>query len=340
MGKRGLDFVVVGAQKCGTTSLFAYMRGHPELCLPPGKEAPYFSNDAKYRVWGWEEYLARTFPDAEPGRRCGTITPQYMFGGLNFADPDNTAERGHPRTVPSRIYERAPGARVIAILRDPVERARSHHAMARRNGWDTRSFAEAAAELLDPDALAGARDRPQETTGYITWGEYGRILSGYFDVFPAEQILVVFTSDLGRDPAGVVKRVFDFLAVDTNYEPASLGTVYRPSRVDRYLPWLDFDRVRDTLDGHPVAVRAWRRLPAPARQVTDGWFTRLEGWVDRHNRRLPPGEFPLSDRASAPAPAVETDEVPELRAHFAVDGDLLTELVGAPPPWLVPALAA
>jgi len=123
-----LDFIIIGAQKAGTTSLFEHLRRHPEISLPVGKEVPYFSHDRVY-ARGWTDYmrkLARHDAFADPGRKWGTVTPQYMLGGVYRSPGDVARGNGDERTVPLRIKECLPSVRLIAILRDPVEaRARA-----------------------------------------------------------------------------------------------------------------------------------------------------------------------------------------------------------------------
>jgi hypothetical protein len=157
-----LDFIVIGAQKAGTTSLFQYLRYHPEISLPAGKEVPYFSHDALY-ARGWAAYmrnLARYEAISDPMRKWGTVTPQYMVGGVLQATADVAIKNNYDeRTVPLRIHERLPDVRMIAILRDPVERALSHHRMAVMIGRERRSFDDVVGELLRPNALDRARDR-------------------------------------------------------------------------------------------------------------------------------------------------------------------------------------
>ena len=75
-GGEAIDFLVIGAPKSGTTSLFEYLRGHPEIELPPDKEAPYFSDDRIYGDLAWEEYLQRAIPPPRRGRLAGSMTPQ------------------------------------------------------------------------------------------------------------------------------------------------------------------------------------------------------------------------------------------------------------------------
>lgn len=196
--KDTLDFIVIGAQKAGTTSLFEYLRRHPQISMPADKEAPYFSHDHAFER-GWDAYMAK-IALIDPERRWGTVTPHYMIGGVykRAKASADAAGRYDERTVPLRIRERLPDVRLVAILRDPVARARSHHQMMVMNGSEQRSFDEAIAEHLRPDALERARRRPLADTGYVAWGEYRRILGGYFTVFPREQILVAFTDELER----------------------------------------------------------------------------------------------------------------------------------------------
>lgn len=326
--KEVLDFIVIGAQKAGTTSLFAYMRGHPNLHVPDAKEIPYFSHGE--HALSWPEYLKTWFTGADPARRWGTVTPHYMVGGLYDAD----AERGDPRTVPARIRKQIPDVRLIAILRDPVERARSHYDWATQAGWETRPFEVAIHDLLRPEALDAARSRPDGNTGYITWGEYGRILSGYFDEFAREKILVVYTSDLKSAPDAVMRKVFGFLDVDVNYVPPNLGSVYRPTaRVPRHFPGLRLEKLPAKFESHRRVMQLWHLLPESVRRQSDRLFGRLTYGVDTLNRRYPRSEFPHVERP----PESRSDE-PELeqtlRAYYQDDGRLLASILGAPPPWL------
>jgi hypothetical protein len=337
--KLELDFIVIGAQKCGTTSLFEYMRGHPELYVPPAKEVPYFSH-AEYRE-DWGEYIHRLFAPADPGRRWGTVTPQYMVGGFYRRDANSEGEWGDPRLVPARIRERLPEARLIALLRDPVERARSHYEWALQTGWETRPLDQAVGDLLAPAALASARARPAERTGYVTWGEYGRILDGYFEVFPAEQLLVVYTSELKDAPAAVMRRVFGFLGVTQEYLPANLGAIYRPSAmVPRRFPRLKLESLKARVAANRPARRLWHITPAPARRQIDTRFDRLDYWFDTFNRRYPRNEFPHVQVPRREVATADAGLEQALRSHYESDGRLLGSRLGEVPPWLTAAKPA
>ena len=78
---------------------------------------------------------------------------------------------------------------------------------------------------------------------YVVLGEYGRLLQGYLDVFPREQLLVLFHEDLERDPAAVCERVFAFLGVDPDFNPPDLGRRYNEGASRRRFAWLDLTRL-------------------------------------------------------------------------------------------------
>lgn len=332
--KRTLDFIVIGAQKAGTTSLFEYLRRHPEIHVPPGKEMPYFSHEVA-RERDFEQYLRSAFFDADPRRRWGTVTPQYMVGGL-WEQPNPTAdgERHDERTVALRIREHAPQARLIALLREPAGRARAHHRMAALNSLDPRPFALAVDELLRAEALEAARRHPQETTGYVAWGEYGRILAGYLDVFPREQLLVLFTDELEREPGAVVRQTYEFLGVQPDFVPDNLGMRYRVGGTERRVGALAADSplhpwsVQRRLTSSSLARGLWRAIPEGGRRALDRGLDRVTYRLDLWNRR-----------ANAPAAGADDDEraLERLRAHFAPDAERLERLTGCRPPWRPPA---
>ncbi|HEX5852149.1 MAG TPA: sulfotransferase [Solirubrobacteraceae bacterium] len=326
--KDALDFIIIGAQKAGTTSLFEYLRQHPELSFPSGKESPFFSHEAIYER-GWEDYIRKALGLADPGDKWGTATPQYMAGGL-WEQPNPLAGEGgyDERTVPLRIHERLPDVRLIAILRDPVERARSQHRMALMNEIERRPFGQAIDELLRPSSLEGARREPRELTGYVAWGEYGRILAGYFDVFPSEQILVLFTDDLERDPEHLLRRIYEFVGVRADFIPDNIGSRYRVGGTERRVSWLGVHSrlnpwtMQRALTGSSTAKGLWHSLPEPGRRQIDRVFGRVSYRMDLWNRRTE------ADSSDADRATLE-----RLRAHYEPDAQELAALLGTDPPW-------
>lgn len=326
--KSTLDFIVIGAQKAGTTSLFEYLRQHPELSLPATKEAPFFSHEPVYRR-GFDDYLRKAFGIADANTRWGTVTPQYMVGGLwEQPNPGEDGRGFDERTVPLRIRELLPEVRLIAILRDPVQRARSHHRMAAMNKIEARTFERAVEDLLQPEALTDARREPREQAGYVVWGEYGRILAGYFEVFRSEQILVLFTDELERDAAGVLRRIYEFLGVQADFLPDNVGTRYREGGTDLRVPWIGtYTRLNPwalqrALARSSAAKRLWHALPGRRRRQFDRLFGGMSYRLDLWNRRT-----------AAQAESADDASVLRLRAHYDADARLLTDLLGADPPW-------
>ncbi|MHB8241789.1 MAG: sulfotransferase family protein [Solirubrobacteraceae bacterium] len=328
--KEELDFIVIGAQKAGTTSLFEYLRRHPEIGLPASKEAPYFSHDAVYEL-GWRDFMSKAaFVDET--RKWGTVTPHYMVGGVYEPAAANgvNGDRYDERTIPLRIREQLPNVRIVAILRDPVERARSHYNMAVMNGFEQRSFDDAIGELLDPQMLARARETPEETTGYVTWGEYGRILAGYRDVFPADQILVVFTDELENAPELLLRRVHEFIGVASDFLPDNIGTRYRAGGTERRISWMSPYRstspqgLQRFLTRNSTARALWHRLPTAGRLRLKRGFEHFGYRVDLWNRRG-------SKQENGSSPAI----VDRLDDHFASETEQLTTLFGVVPPWSV-----
>jgi hypothetical protein len=326
--KSALDFIVIGAMKSGTTSLFEHLRQHPEVALPPGKEAPYFSHEDEYRR-GWQEYLEKGFFRVDPALKWGSVTGQYMVGGL-WETPHLSAD-GHDygeRTVPRRIRNQLPDVRLIAVLRDPVARAQSYHRMALLNGWDDRPFDKAIDDLLRPAALHDARRVPTETTGYVAWGEYGRILSGYFDVFPREQMLILFTRDLEANPELFLRRIFEFIGVAADFVPPDIGVKYRVGSTKQRFRALGFQSplnpwsVQRAVTGSALARRVWHALPDQGRRRVDRAYTRAAYEVDLWNRS-----------SEVSAPDVDQATVQRLRAHYESDSRLLVSLLGSEPPW-------
>lgn len=227
---------------------------------------------------------------------------------------------GGPRAdvpeVARRIRATAPDVKLIAVLREPIARAQSHHRMVVHRGREPRSFEEAARALLEPQALQRARRRPLEVQPYIVQGEYGRILGAYLDLFPREQLHVLLTADLEAEPLRALRAIFAFLGVADSHEtPRPEVRHHRGGRGRR----LDAAAERQLKEHLGRAV--WPHTPHPAqyRRAFDFWFTQ---WNVIPDERLAPIDPSL--RAA-------------LREHFAPDTEALGRLTGLEIPWSRPA---
>ena len=296
-----LDFIVIGAQKAGTTALWRYLEDNPALGLPASKEAEFFSISAYPS--GLRPYMRGLAKYAPARAKLGTVTPEYMLG----------TPVAPPRVIADRIRETFPEVRLVALLRDPVERARSHHRMSSRRGIEPRSFDDAVAELLHPAELDRARSGPSETNAYIAGGEYGRILADYLERFPREQLLIELTDDLEREPDAVIRRVCEFVGVKP-HDPARLG---RRFHVSGSRPLIPPDAEAELK--HHLRRNAWSLMRHSA--AHEEWFAK---WFDMWN--IQPDENPPEK--------VDPNIDARLRDHFAPDADLLERITGVQAPWV------
>jgi len=223
-----IDFLVIGAQKSGTTSLHNYLSEHPRLCLPKNKEAPYFCR-LRRKEEPLPAYLSRVFPGCG-SRLRGTVTPQYM----SYLSSAQEIRRAFPEV------------KLIACLREPVARTFSHYKMNRRRGLESRSFDEMVDHLLREEELAAAREVTEDVwPGWdevpfpVVWSEYGRILAHYLGHFPREQLLFVDSASLLNRPEEVFAQVCRFLGVDDTFAPRNLGKKYHGGGTRKRLPDAD-----------------------------------------------------------------------------------------------------
>jgi hypothetical protein len=317
-----LDFIVLGAAKSGTTSLFQYVRTHPEIFIPPGKEEPFFSRDSLYEQ-GPERYLKHNFSQAPAGMAWGTITPEYLMGGAYGTSREGAPHNMDPKhgvgTVPSRIHSVCPDVKLIVILRDPARRALSHYQMAVLHGWEERSFEQAIKDEFKPGNLESARSGPSECN-YVVQGEYGRLLEPYVDLFGRARVLPLFTEDLAARPREVVVKLLEFLELDSQVELKNLGRRYRPGATARRIGWLDLYALRARISSSSSARRLWYRLPNGLRTRVSGLYSQTALGVRLWNRK-------------AEEIRPEPDILQCLHAHYEADARRLNTLLGCSIPW-------
>jgi hypothetical protein len=242
-----------------------------------------------------------------------------MAGSLYW--PQRQTPRGSPRRligtddpvaaaqiVPRRIADHNRQIKLVALLRDPVERAISHYRHAVRQGWESSDPVEAFSGALRPEALSRARLLPNESlSAYVTFGEYARILDGYHAVFGPEQIYIVPFLDLQNEPDAAVNRVLHFIGIHDAWATTNSGQRYNASDSVAKLRWLDTRRIERLTSESQACQRLWARITPWARRLVDEIFmhaTRIEERRNRVTRTDPPGP--------------EYDEVrAALEAHYA-----------------------
>jgi hypothetical protein len=206
------DFLIIGAPKCGTTSLYHYLVRHPNVEPAFKKEVRYF-NKSFDRGTSWYRAHFPTAPyrfavEAFMRRRVvvGESTPLYLF------DPD----------VGERVQALLPDAKLIVLVRDPVERAYSGYQMEVRNGREQHSFIEAIERegkrlhregSLSVGYKANNGGAPEWRSGYLARGMYAERLIEWFRLFPREQFFIVTSEQFFSDTNRVFAQVIEFLGL-------------------------------------------------------------------------------------------------------------------------------
>lgn len=185
------DFLIIGASKAGSTSLHFYLDQHPEISMSWPKETNFFTREDYMDALDW--YMS-CFSD-KPGLR-GEASPKYStFPKFKH--------------VPERIVALVPQAKLIYIVRDPVERAESHYYHRYFNRSESRGIQEVFADLEDlDDPLVAA-------------SMYGMQVEQYLEFFPLSQMLIVDNRDLRDARELTMSSVFSFLGVDPDFSSKS-----------------------------------------------------------------------------------------------------------------------
>ncbi len=211
-------FVIIGAARSGTTALYTYLRQHPQIFMSPIKETNFFCFEGQpldYRGPG-NDYVNNSihalsdyealFAGAPPEAARGEASPLYLY-------VEQTA---------SRIRHHVPEAKLVAILRNPVEQAFSHFLYAKKQTIEPLDDFEQALEA-EPER---AREHWQPLFQYSTFPLYGLQLRRYFDLFPREQLSIHLYEDFEADPRSVLADIHAFIGVDPGFVP---DLDYRPN---------------------------------------------------------------------------------------------------------------
>jgi hypothetical protein len=210
------NFLGIGAQRAGTTWLAENLRTHPQVYLPPARKEVHFFDWHYERGIDWYESY---FPDEkikEKHQAIGEVTPKYLFDPL----------------VPDRISDHLPSVKLIAVLRNPVERAYSHYGLRIRDQGiqvDFQTFIEKNQEVVDR-------------------GKYAQQLHRYLDHFSRDQLLVIIFERFIQDPELVHREIGDFLGVSPD-----LFSVPEHKQNSSYIP--RFPRLRASVRRIAVFLR-------------------------------------------------------------------------------------
>lgn len=278
---RHVSIAIVGAPKCATTSLLRYLGQHPELHAHPQAECDYFLDHAEFER-GWPAAHARYYPK-DPGPPARLVAKRALM--LYDADSIDRLLWHHPRVA------------VVALLRNPVDRAYSAYRYARLRGWQTSEPFETAigAELVEGPSHDADRHGPG---GYLSTGVYVWHVRRLVEVVPSGQVHVLTTEEIAAGADPVWTALFAAAGVDTAFRPElavrhNVGAQPRSERLARLLAsksgamgvvrGLASDRVLDRARRVASSVIA---KPAEPPQLAQATRERLEEFFAPFNRQL------------------------------------------------------
>ena len=197
-------FIIIGAMKAATTSLYTYLKQHPDVFMTHIKEPMFFNNLNKEndfvvkgrkskKIITFDEYYS-LFNDVKKEKAIGEASPSYIYN----------------EQCATLIKEHLPNTKIIAIIRQPVERAYSNYLHAKRADREPITNFE--------DAFNSEEERINKNWSplyhYKAQGFYYRQLKRYYNLFPKNQIKVILFKDIITNPERITKEIFDFLGLD------------------------------------------------------------------------------------------------------------------------------
>jgi hypothetical protein len=230
------QFLCIGVQKAGTTSLFRILQSHPGIFIPEEKELHFFDDDLEFNK-GVSHYH-KYFQSASPGDLCGELTPNYIY---------------HPQ-APERIIKTLNcDIKLVLMLRNPADRAFSHHKMRIGRGAENENFED----LIDKEIRELKKTEYRLPHHYIDRGFYAEQLKRYLQYFPFENIhIILFEEDFLERREQTIRQLLGFIGADPNYElPINIKST--PSVGAKFK---QADKILNT--AHPINQLAKRIIPS------------------------------------------------------------------------------
>jgi hypothetical protein len=289
---RKVDFFIVGAPKCGTTALNNYLSQHPQIFIPFRKEPLHYATDLlpEDDVFRPAEAYHALFEDARPDQVTGEASVYYLFSKL----------------AARNMHAANPDARIIAMVRNPVEQIPSYHSQLLYTASEDIPDLEEALAAEEPrkrgQRLPAKPDRFPGKVYYRAMARYSEQLQRYLDVFPREQVHVIVYDDLKHDTPGVYRDTLRFLGVDPTFQ-AELKVI-NPNKRSRSRGMHTFVK-----NPAPVVKTLFSIFPAATRFRIKKVLLKL---ITKYEPRAPI------------SPALRQ----QLQAEFAPEVDRLSELLG------------
>ena len=191
-----LDFVLIGAQKSGTTALHYFLSRHPKIAMGDQQEIHFFDNDHLFVSGVDYEQLHKHYPPLAPSTVAGDCTPSYIYHAL----------------AAERIWKYNPKIKLLVLLRNPVDRAFAHWNMQRFRGREPLDFFDAVRE--EKTRITGAPPAEARRFAYVDRGFYGKQLTRLFKFFAREQVKAIKFEEFGDNQSETLKSIFSFLGLE------------------------------------------------------------------------------------------------------------------------------
>ncbi len=214
-----VDFIGIGSARCATTWIFKCLNEHPQICGSKIKELNYFITDRPkgHPLYGKIEQRKRNLfnKGIESYMECFSHCPKESVRG------EFTAYYMNDPKSADLIYQSFPNVKIIACLRNPIERAHSYYWFARKFlGWEkNKTFKEAL---------------KNNSEFYVEGGMYYKQLKRYFDLFPRENIGIFFVDDIKKDPIEFIQKIYSFLGVNDKFVAPSALESENSSKETRF----------------------------------------------------------------------------------------------------------
>ncbi len=222
-----IDFLCVGAPKCGTSWLYFCLREHPEICIPSKKEIDFFNQNNIFCIKHKNNYqkgikwYKQFFKHCNGNKKIGEFSVNYIFD----------------KKAPSRIYDNFPNTKIIMILRNPIERFHSHFYYLKAKNKLNNYTKKDNQKSLEENIATYEKE-------FLEIGNYTKHIKNYLKSFKKNQLLIINYENIKNNPQETLKTIYSFINVKNNFKPSSLNKKINTtsSKINKYqsIPWYHF----------------------------------------------------------------------------------------------------
>lgn len=259
------NFLIIGAAKSGTTTLYKYLCKHPQIFMSTPKEPNFFADNENYSLG--IEWYAKLFQEAQSHQICGEASTPYTH-------------QLHIPNIPERIYQTIPNVKLIYIMRHPVDRAYSQYvqqikifqSVHRIKNLEPFKVPETFEQLLERGKKVIKANDYMEQIDVLAASNYMNIIEGYLQFFPKRSLLFLLLDDLVKAPKETMKKVGNFLDLDAEIDLVREEAIKANTAI-HHKTWYMRSRITDPLKAIPGVASVANALP---QEIRDGVYSILK----------------------------------------------------------------